>query len=357
MKPGPYAVGVTNVVLIDEQRIDPVTEKPRVLVTELWYPTSDDTSALPTNRYADFLPLEVLDQLEEFFYIPGPTPYQVSLEFLENRFQNKAVRDVAVAEGKFPLILFSHSTNGTRFQNTFWCEYVASHGFVIAAPDHTGNARFSLVDGKVIPYLPEQNQNSRYDRPKDLMFLLEQLDGWNRGGNERFAGRLDMEAVGAAGHSFGSATAIAWATVDPRIKAVVGMACAYWSLPPNPTVPTLHMLAIEDRFVGAGGNEIIRWHQSFHTGPSFLLEMTNGGHLSFTDNLMLCDQPHESVGPSTRWSTDTPFEYTPKDTAYAIINSYSVAFLGCYLKGQTEYLRFLQENHWPSEIVWEVKGI
>lgn len=356
-KPGPYAVGVTNVVFIDEHRLDPVTENPRVLVTEIWYPTSEDTSSLPKNRYVDFLPLEVIDKLDEFFYIPGPKPYQVSLEFLENRFRNEAVRDVAVAPGKFPLILFSHSTNGTRYQNTVWCEHVASHGFVVVAPDHTGNARFSFVNGQIIPYLSKQNQNSIYDRPKDLMFLLDQLDGWNKGVEGRFAGRLDLDAVGSAGHSFGSATAIASATVEPRIKAVVGMACAYWSLPPNPTVPTLHMLAVEDGFIGTGGNEIIRWHQSFHTGPSFLLELTNGGHLSFTDNLMLCDQPHEGIGPGARWDTGAPFVYTPKDTAYAIINSYSVAFLCCYLKGQTDYLRFLQDNHWPAEMTWEAKGI
>jgi hypothetical protein len=44
------------------------------------------------------------------------------------------------------------------------------------------------------------------------------------------------------------------------------------------------------------------------------------------------------------------------ETTYKIINSYSVAFLGYYLKGQKEYLSFLNQNHWPAVMTWEAKG-
>jgi dienelactone hydrolase len=357
MSPGPYPVGVINTVFVDANRLDPYTGEPRTLVTEIWYPAADEARGLPKNEYTDFLLTEVTPEVEELTYIPGPNPYHVSVEFLSSRYRTEAVRDAPVREGRFPLVVFSHSTNGYRFQSTFWCDYLASHGYVVVAPDHTGNARFSIVNGELIPYLPDENQNSIYDRPRDMMFLLDQLQLWDGGADARFAGRLDLEAACAAGHSFGSATAIAVATAEPRFKAVIGMACAYRSLPPNPTIPTLHMLAAEDRFIGEAGNETIRWHQTLHTGPSFLLEMKNGGHLSFTDNVMLCDRPHEGVGPGTRHATDAPFEYTRAETAYQIINSYSVAFLGCYLKRRPEYMKFLRENHWPEEVLWEVRGL
>lgn len=355
--PGPYPVGVTTAVFVDQERLDPFTREPRTLVTEIWYPADDAARGLPKNRFIDFIPPEVVGEIEEFAYIPGPDPYRVSVEFLSDRFRNEAVRDAPVRGGKFPLVIFSHSTNGYRFQSTFWCDYLASHGYVIVAPDHTGNARFSFVGGKLIPYLHDENQHSIYDRPKDMIFLLDQLHWWNQGADARFAGRLDLDATCAAGHSFGSATAIAVATVEPRFKAVIGMACAYRTLPPNPTVPTLHMLAAEDGFIGPEGNETIRWHQSLHTGPSFLLEMKQGGHLSFTDNLVLCDRPHEGVGPGMRHATGAPFVHTPPEAAYQIVNSYSAAFLGYYLKRQPEYLPFLRENHWPEELLWEVKGL
>ncbi|MEK6320660.1 MAG: hypothetical protein AABN33_03140 [Acidobacteriota bacterium] len=45
------------------------------------------------------------------------------------------------------------------------------------------------------------------------------------------------------------------------------------------------------------------------------------------------------------------------ETTYKIINSYSVAFLGYYLKGQKEYVNFLSENHWPDVMIWDVKGL
>jgi hypothetical protein len=45
------------------------------------------------------------------------------------------------------------------------------------------------------------------------------------------------------------------------------------------------------------------------------------------------------------------------ETTYKIINSYSVAFLGYYLKGETSYLSFLRENHWFDVMIWDVTGV
>jgi hypothetical protein len=42
---------------------------------------------------------------------------------------------------------------------------------------------------------------------------------------------------------------------------------------------------------------------------------------------------------------------------WTIINSYSVAFLGYFLKGKKEYASFLSDNHWPDVMVWDVKGV
>ena len=38
-----------------------------------------------------------------------------------------------------PLILFSHASYGHRRQSSFLCAHLASHGYVVAAADHTGN--------------------------------------------------------------------------------------------------------------------------------------------------------------------------------------------------------------------------
>jgi hypothetical protein len=62
------------------------------------------------------------------------------------------------------------------------------------------------------------------------------------------------------------------------------------------------------------------------------------------------------VGPGKRRDTNEPFEFTSMELTYKIVNSYSVAFLGYFLKGQKEYWSFLTANHWPQTMIWDVKG-
>ena len=39
----------------------------------------------------------------------------------------------------WPIALFSHTSAGHRRQSSFLCRHLASHGYVVAAVDHTGN--------------------------------------------------------------------------------------------------------------------------------------------------------------------------------------------------------------------------
>ncbi|GAC1658462.1 MAG: hypothetical protein NVS9B15_20210 [Acidobacteriaceae bacterium] len=53
--------------------------------------------------------------------------------------------------GPFPLIVFSHSTGGGRRQSTFLCEHLASHGYVVAALDHSETFAPELARSRVRP--------------------------------------------------------------------------------------------------------------------------------------------------------------------------------------------------------------
>src|SRR2546426_7899693 len=48
-----------------------------------------------------------------------------------------AVRNAAAQPGTYPLILFSHSSGAGRRSATFLCTHLASHGYVVAALDHS----------------------------------------------------------------------------------------------------------------------------------------------------------------------------------------------------------------------------
>ncbi len=349
---GPFPVGVTTTVFVDASRTDAFTKKARTLVTEIWYPATDETRGLPKNRYRDFFSGGVTPQAAALL----SAAFRKSVEEIEKLYWNQAVRDARVRPGKYPLVIFSHGNGGTRTQNTFWFDYLASHGYVIASPDHTGNARFTILDGELIPYQAGERANSGADRPRDLSFLLEQMGRWNGGADSRFAGRIDSAAAAATGMSYGAVSAIRAADADARFRAVLTMAAA----PPthtNLTVPMLLMLGAEDNTIGPEGNRRIRENHAIHTGPAFLLELKNGGHYSFTDMFKINKAFGDGIGSGKRRGTDQVVEFTPMELTYEIINSYSVAFLGAYLKGQKEYLPFLEKNHWPDALEWKATGL
>lgn len=350
--PGPFPVGVTTTVFVDGSRSDNFTKKPRTLVTEIWYPATDDVRNLPKNRYRDFFCGGITPKLAELLSLA----YKRPLEEVEKDYWNEAVRDARVRPGKYPLVVFSHGNGGSRFQNTFWCDYLASHGYIIVSADHTGNSRLTIIDGELIPYQSAERANSVNDRPRDMVFLMEQLVRWNRGADSRFAGRIDTEQVAASGMSLGSVSAIQAADADPRFKAVLAMAAAPRSHT-NKTVPALVMLGTEDATIGPLGNAVVREYHSSHAGPAFLLELKKGGHYSFTDMFKINKNFGDGIGTGKRRDTGEEIQFTPMELTYKIINSYSTAFLGVYLKGQKQYVPFLEQNHWPDVVIWKATSL
>jgi predicted dienelactone hydrolase len=352
LQPGPLPVGVTTTVFVDNSRTDAATKEARTLVTEIWYPAADDARNLPKNKFTDFFPGGLSPQFEAMVKLA----YKKTAAEMNELYWNFAVRDARVREGKHPLVVFSHGNGGTRTQNTFWCDYLASHGYVVVSADHTANARVTIIKGKPVLYQNDQRENSALDRPKDMSFLLDQMTLWNGGADSRFGGKLDLSKPVAAGMSFGSMTAIRVADSDPRFKAVIAMSGAYEDHT-NLTVPSLYMLGTEDRTIKASGNDRIRSVYAKHTRDGFLLEMKNGGHYSFTDVFKIDKNFGDGIGQGKRAATGEAFNFTSMETTYQIINSYSIAFLGLYVRGEKEYLPFLQKNHWPNELIWESKGV
>ena len=349
---GPLPVGVTTTVLIDRSRTDALTHEPRTLVTEIWYPATDAARNLPKNKYSNFLPGKATPEVEAFVQ----QAYKMPIAEMDKMFVNYSVRNAQVRDGKFPLIVFSHGNGGNRHQNTFWCDFLASHGYVIVSADHTGNASMTIINGKMIPYDGKGRTSSAVDRPKDMSFLLDQMTLWNQGADHRFKGKLDLSAVCASGMSFGSMTAVRVADADPRFKSVIAMSGAPLTHT-NLAIPTLWMLGTEDTTIGATGNSLVRLHHGKQAGPSFLLEMKNGGHYSFTDMFKIDKNHGDGVGPGKRRESKEAFEFTSMETTYKLINAYSLAFLEVYARGKRAPLTFLQTNHWPDELIWKVSGV
>jgi dienelactone hydrolase len=126
----------------------------------------------------------------------------------------------APTTGGWPLVTFAHGLGGFRSQNTFLAEDLASHGVVVAALDHPGDALgTTLPDGSTLPYvgLPPSGAPGYADAvaalgarwTADSLALLRTLgDLLPVGDLAPFAGALDLGRVVAAGHSTGGGVAV-----------------------------------------------------------------------------------------------------------------------------------------------------
>lgn len=345
-KPGPYPVGVTTTVLVDAERQDKMTGGARTLVTEIWYPATDDTRGLPKNKFSDFFFRGVVGDLngtiKDFF--------KEDLAKVDERFHNESVRDARMRDGKFPFIVFSHGNGGVRSQNAYWCEHMASHGYVVASPDHTGNCAATVVAGKVIPYNPGSMAVAAKDRPLDVSFIIDRMTAMNGGEDSRFAGRIDMGNIGVAGHSFGGFTSGAVIEKDPRVDAIAPMA-PVWPVRTNFTTPVMIFIATEDKTIGVFGNQQIRKRYEESKGPAYFVEVLDGGHYTFTEMFQVDPKFGDGVGKGKRITRpEEEVTYLPQQPSYELCCCYSAAFFGVYLKGQNAYKAFLHENHYPGKI-------
>ncbi len=122
--------------------------------------------------------------------------------------------------GLRPLIVFSHYSGGHRRTATYLSTHLASHGYVVAAMDHsevvapelarrageTAAARAARIDAIISSRVP------------DVQFLLDHV----LGGDANV--ELDAARIGLVGHSFGGWTVLATPEVDSRVRSVVALA-------------------------------------------------------------------------------------------------------------------------------------
>lgn len=116
-------------------------------------------------------------------------------------------------EGKTPVVLISHGLASRPEDFESSAQQLATYGFVVALPQHPGSdfqQAQALLNGLSREVF---NLNEFIDRPKDLSFVIDELERRNA---TQFDGRLDVQNVGVAGHSFGGygALAVAGAVID-----------------------------------------------------------------------------------------------------------------------------------------------
>ncbi|MBW1810334.1 MAG: hypothetical protein JRJ87_19210, partial [Deltaproteobacteria bacterium] len=173
---GTYSVGLREFDFYDSQR-------QRSVFTKVWYP------AKKPPRSAD-----------PFFY----------LELLEGQAYQDLELDKSGAP--YPLVLFSHGNQGLGMQSFSLTEHLASHGFVVVAPNHEGNTIFDNPSDEEVAQIS-------LDRPLDIVYAMEQIISMNAQSENDFHAVIDLEAIGISGHSFGGYTTILLAGADVDVSA------------------------------------------------------------------------------------------------------------------------------------------
>ncbi len=134
-----------------------------------------------------------------------------------------------------PVILFSHGLGGSREAAAYLGRAWAADGFACFHLEHEGsNTRALLRAGGRAGAKSLASAPAAVDRVGDVKFALDELTRLNSDRQSKFFGRLDLNRVGIAGHSFGAQTSLAVIGIraftpngktvsapDPRIRAAL----------------------------------------------------------------------------------------------------------------------------------------
>ena len=289
----PYAVGSTTRFLHDESRsfdsVGGVNEGVRTLIAEIWYPVDHGSLSAEHRRatYGDYVfgdrdvHHRMMTDTTFFHLTPGSVRDGVDQHAIDAAIDELFMRgrgsyvDAPLAPNGTPLpvIVMTHGDAGSRYSMETVCEYLAAHGFLVIAPEHTGNSPFAMI-GKdpllragqddtelvlkmkeILPLLDEHGvygHSAEYgqsyiplaaegmtpqglvaldaaliQRVNDLRTTIAALKALNV--QSDFVGRIDIENIGLMGRSFGGATTLAGLMLEDQFKA--GMAVVPPSLP------------------------------------------------------------------------------------------------------------------------------
>ena len=316
--PGPYPVGHTTLSV-------PAANGLPLLSVDVWYPSKRIRGPLAT-----------------YELLPGvDVPARL------------AVADASPAAGRFPLVVYSHGSGGFSFVATFFTEVLASHGYVVAAPNHPGD---TIVDA----YLRQVSRGTDYLPATELIALVaNRINDLPRvidavfdapPSTAKFSGAIDRHHVVLAGHSLGGAAAIGTAAADPRVDAVIAMDPTWGMLTPDQlarvNVPVLTMWSMEGANAGAHETDTLK-------SPWYRVTFPSATHQSFTD---LCS--YEPL--AARWAAalaqvgdlrsylDPQFAQTcrppalPYKRVHSLVDGYSIAFLRLALFGERSWAATIQ---------------
>ncbi len=148
-----------------------------------------------------------------------PGPWGIRQKVLKLRrgtskpFQTFLYEPIGNVSAPIPVVVISHGLASNPQSMLRYAKHMVSHGYLVAVPQHPGSDTHqvqNLLSGSVNEIFTLQEF---FDRPHDISVLLDELERRN---TQDYEGRLNLDAVGVLGESFGGYTGLALggATID-----------------------------------------------------------------------------------------------------------------------------------------------
>src|SRR5437764_3446851 len=191
---GSYPVGRITFQLVDDKR---------EFVVQAWYPAQSGAEG----KRAPWVPAAQLSREEKGFVgmmlrkSSAPSAKDVTKVLTSVVVHAREGVPLADSPKRFPVILFAAGSQQIPSEYSCLAEDLASRGFVVVGYGPT------VMGGKTWR--------------NDLTQVLDQLGVWNTTKQHLFFGRLDLDRIGAFGHSFGASAISIIAAYDKRLKAIV----------------------------------------------------------------------------------------------------------------------------------------
>ena len=321
---GPYPVGVQTITVID-------SERDRTFPVEVWFPLTPGTTG----------------ELARYTFVTG--------DYFESARAITADADMASTDGPFPLVVYSHGSGGIRYIHSDYTETIASHGYVVIAPDHPGNTSIERVLGS-----GDKPAQIAVNRPGDVIAAIDAFLDPEHPRTGPFVPLIDGDNIAVTGHSFGGFTTYAVASgyenplgsspVDERVDALIPIAPAVGDgssaglltneLLAGIELPTLIIAGTDDKTTPVDPNVETAWSAS-NASPHHRLELVAAEHQTFTD---LCD--YVEVLPGREDANPLVVETIvtmsnegcsegdmPIERAKELTNTFAVTFLDAVFKG------------------------
>jgi predicted dienelactone hydrolase len=136
-----------------------------------------------------------------------------------------------------PVILFSHGLGGSRDNNPYLGNHWAKRGYLVVFVQHPGSDESVWKSQPALQRMAAMKNAASLDnmiaRGKDIPFVIDTLTTWNRNMKHPLHQRMNIDAIGMSGHSFGAITTQSVAGqvypgsrlsfTEPRIDAAVMM--------------------------------------------------------------------------------------------------------------------------------------